>query len=102
MGAGNENIDQSVADDNDELSVFRRRKPARESVIDDDFVGKFKSMAKEQSWGLLTLRQITEVMGKQVPKLVQRYLPIFSQYETDQNMLKAEAGEIAASQKEIG
>ncbi len=35
--------------------------------IDASFIGNIKSMAKQQRWGALTLRQITEVLWEQIP-----------------------------------
>ncbi len=74
----------------------------RNVPITPSFIRKIKSTISAESWGVLTHRQIVEVLGEQVPVLKDRYLGLFKQYETDHNLLLEAGGIIVQERRKLG
>jgi len=66
-----------------------------------DFIDDFKSGTKAQSWGLLNVRQIAEVLGRHTPDLIRKYIPQFKLFEADMNRMKQDAGDIASERQKL-
>lgn len=78
---------------------------ARDSETTKAFVDGFEqasSLVKQQRWGLLTMRQMTDVISKHLPALKAKFIPEVQRMEITKNTWKDRGGKLAENRRGFG
>lgn len=78
----------------------RQQSEALDSFIDS--YENAKSVAKQQRWGLLTMRQVAEVISKHLPSMKSKFVPEFQRMEITKNNWKDKGGRLAEHRRGFG